>query len=169
MSNTTAQWKFYKNQPLPATLDGRAFLVEDSDETANTVIDYRITTSDLVVEVLLSEVYFDMADITVEWFEDSDLSGGTAVEGISAINRNIPLPGTTVVTKGPTVTDVGTRFRCRKYYGEAGKGSKADVTLVNSSIPLVLKPNTNYLVRITKGAAGNISLSFSGTFSRTSD
>ncbi len=99
-------------------------------------------------------VTFDDGPVTIEFFEGTTVSADGVAASVINNNRmssNVPLTG---VFTGPTVTDPGTSLGA---LAEPGGPASAEGPEIGEE--LILASNTNYMVRITNGAAGAIQTS----------
>jgi hypothetical protein len=98
-------------------------------------------------------------DIDMLVYEGTTTSADGAAVSVFNVNRNSSNTPDTVLTTGPTVTDVGTLIHTQWIPPSAtGVGqSPAGVVGETNGEEWVLKPSTKYLVRITNNSGSTIS------------
>jgi hypothetical protein len=100
-------------------------------------------------------------DIDVLIYEDTVTSDDGATNGELNVNRNSSITPSTVLTLGPTVTDIGTLLHTNWIPPTgAGVGARSGVLDVGNGEEWLLKPATKHLLRVTNNSGGSIDLRY---------
>ena len=94
--------------------------------------------------------------LTIECFEEADVSGGTPV---SLYNMNRESSNTCDVTilNAPTVNTEGTKID-KIAIGSIAGTNGSTTSILNAQLPWRLKPNTTYLVKFTNNDSSDIDI-----------
>lgn len=103
-------------------------------------------------------VALENADADLYLYEDTEVSGnGTEVTPRNN-NRNSTRVSNTQVFSGPTVTDVGDTVLDQLYIPDTGGFFATAAQGEDIGEEWILKPNTNYLIRLTNNSGGAITV-----------
>lgn len=124
------------------------------------VQDFLITTGAKAAHIQSAGFTFGRGDIDIEVYEAATTSAAGTVIPVFNTNRNSANVPLTVVTKGPTVTGVGTLIHTAWLPPTAtGTGLSANgVVGGESGEEWELLPNTKYLIRTTNNSGATIDL-----------
>jgi len=145
--------------------EGRVYVTSGSgDITAGTNFDFMLVTGSVNSAVLSVNIQSRSESIDVKIFEGSVFTGGTLAPLVNLNRAYFNVAGTSqqeiVAWSSPTISDVGTPLFDLEYVGEDNGGNIGDFSIADLNGPLVLCPNTNYLLRITPQGTGTIHTTF---------
>lgn len=100
------------------------------------------------VKVVVSGFTLDSSsgDFTLELYEGSEATGGTAIQLMNTNRNSSFIPTIVALSTGPTISELGTLIFSEQF---AGDNSQNRLTSFYLDIPVILKPNTGYIYRIT--------------------
>ena len=116
-------------------------------------IDSILSTGSQTVLVKSRQIAFNNESMTADVFEGTTFTGGTPAT-IYNMNRVTPNAPEFTVTSNVSVTTTGTQIAATTFgLGGEGAGNRPIGSFAVTGVERVLKPNTDYLLRITNTAA----------------
>ncbi|QZI86159.1 hypothetical protein PODOV061v2_0015 [Vibrio phage 172P1] len=122
-----------------------------ADQIANGPVNARnivFVTGDTPVIIKTRIVSFEGEEFTIELFEGSTYTGGSAIT-VGNYNQVNPVATTVTALKDVTITDEGTGFAGEPDYYLGGTTGNRDAQAIPDGRERILKTNTTYLVRVT--------------------
>ena len=108
-----------------------------------------------------AEISVGAGDVDIVMYEGTTVSADGSAKSVQNVNGNSTRTASTTVSSGPTVTGVGTlRHTLWAPPTGAGVGSSVGLTNLGFGEEWLLKPLTNYLIRITNNSGGAIDFSY---------
>lgn len=134
---------------LKSVHEGNCYAVslEDDDVAQSGTIIIAIKTPPLKIIEIYGEYQAFGGNTKVELLQGSTITGGSAVIPINQ-NDNSENKSACVVITGPTVTSDGTKKRERTMFSSTTVPAKS-TSSIGDVIPRVLKPDTQYVLRMT--------------------
>lgn len=155
---------FLATVPMPqnsraATFNEGAFF-SGVDESLNTLTSFDIGMTTGSNQVVFSgfKVTTDSGDLTIDIFGESTFTAGSDITVYNTNKNSAKIPSIDALVLNPTVSVIGDlQAPPLNIFGDNNARSITD-TLVD--LPLILKPNTSYIFRITHNDTGtkNVSL-----------
>jgi len=128
---------------------GKHFVHSAEDTVANGAnLDHLLVTGGAAAHLRISEIDITSAPFKIYLFEGTTVSANGTQQAAVNNNRLSTNTSNTQIYSGPTVTAPGTQLRYKLIPGTRQTGGDG-TTYFNE---WVLKPNTNYLVRITNAS-----------------
>ena len=143
--------------------DGFFYEVQQSDAALGNGGDIEIlfdVPADSFPHLQEIELSTDAGPIGFDFFEGTTTSAQGTAFGIVNKNRNSSNVAATVVTLAPTITDDGTQLKT----SQIPSASVAELFSQSKGGEWVLKPSTQYLVRITNSSGGTASINITINF-----
>lgn len=132
-----------------AVLDGKSYSIRHEDTAL--AKDAVLTISLLTPPSGLVDIYGEYncigGSVKVEFLQGSTISSGDAYTPVNQNDNSTRASGCTVKT-GVTISADGTVKRSRTMFSAANVPSRSDSS-IGDLIPRVLKPNTQYVLRLT--------------------
>ena len=132
-----------------AVLEGKSYAIrhENTALAKNAVLTISILTPANGVVDVYGEYNCIGGSVKIEFLQGSTITAGSAYTPVNQNDNSTRASGCTVKT-GVTVSEDGTIKRTRTMFSAANVPSRSDSS-VGDLIPRVLKPNTQYVLRIT--------------------
>lgn len=136
-----------------AVYEGRMFgaVYTTTAIAAGASYDLGILTTDTTMVYIPSTVVTSADSVTIGIYEGSTVTGGTTLAS-SSRQRNSSATSKVTLKTAPTVSDAGTFVISSYIGGVAGNPQSRQGGTESSGNKMVLKPNTQYLLRFTNGS-----------------
>jgi len=136
-------------------LEGRAFhaLIETTVSASGSAAFSLITGANSVI-ANIQTLTLDNGILEMDFFEDADVSGGTAIDILNR-DRTSSNASSVSIYNAPTIADEGLLMD-KVGTGESGIGSSITTTVLDAQLPWRLKPNTNYLTKLVNSGSSDI-------------
>lgn len=139
---------------------GSAYFYKSAHAIAKAAtVDHLIITTDTTAwSHMVFHVEGLSSTITVQIYEDTETSATGTLEDSFNRNRNVANDNTTEIYEAPTVTGVGTLL----VEWDLGAGKNSDGGMKRDAVELVLKQESQYLLRVTEDntAATTVNIGF---------
>lgn len=144
--------------PMPqdnraATFNQGIFVIGFAATLATTTsTDITLTTGDAQVVFSGFQLTTDSGDLSIDIFGESTFTGGTPLVAFNT-NKNSTKPvSVTAISQDPTVSVLGV-LQFPPFSVKGDNNQNTDNSLLSAS-PLILKPNTSYIFRLTHNETG---------------